>query len=123
MAEEVKEKLRKPKPEGFGSKVSIALKGHAVSLETRRKMSEKARGRIQSIEHRKKNSEANSGEKNGNYGRKHTDAEREMMSQSRKGKGKGNKNGSGPIRKIGCEICGRLIAVNRMWYHLKFCGE
>jgi hypothetical protein len=37
MSEETKEKLRKPKPDGFGSKVSSGLMGHEVSIETRKK--------------------------------------------------------------------------------------
>jgi hypothetical protein len=123
MSEEMKDKLRKPKPEGFGSKVSSGLMGHEVSIESRRKMSEAGKGKIQSIEHRKKNSDANSGERNGNYGRKHTASECEAMRQNRKGKGIGNRNGSGPKPKVECRHCGRLIGVNRMWYHLKFCEE
>jgi hypothetical protein len=86
-------------------------------------MSETGIGRIQSIEHRKKNSEANSGEKNGNYGRLHTDEERIRMSQNRKGKGMGERKRSGPFPKIECELCGRFIGSNRLWYHLKFCKE
>lgn len=123
MSEEIKEKLRKPKSDGFGEKVSKSLTGHRHSNESKLKMSQNRSKEPLSPEHKKKISESVSGEKNGNYGRLHTQDERQRMSENRKGKGIGNKNGCGTIQKIPCDFCNRMIAKHRMWFHLKFCEE
>ena len=44
-SEETKQKLRKPKPKGFGKLISKKLKGQKRSKETKRKISEYNRGR------------------------------------------------------------------------------
>lgn len=69
------------KPEGHGEKVSKALKGRKLSIEHRRKISERQKKNV--------------GEKNYFYGRKHSEESRRKMSISRKNyllKLKDNKN-------------------------------
>jgi hypothetical protein len=63
------------------AKISAAAKN--ISPETRAKMSKSRRGRIISSETRAKLSYANRGEKNGMYGRKHTEETKKKISANR----------------------------------------
>ena len=72
------------------------------SDETLQKMSEVRKGRACSPETRRKISEANKGENNPNFGRRHTLEARQKMSDSKKGKPspkKGKKTGKNPWNK------------------------
>jgi len=60
---------------------SKANTGRKLSEEAKKRIGDKNRGKIPSMETRKKLSEACSGEKNGFYGKKHTDESKKIMSE------------------------------------------
>ena len=80
-------------------KLSIANKGRKHTEETKRKQSEwmlencPVRGTHHSEEHKAYLREINSGEKNGFYGKQHTEEKKQYWSETRKGTNVGEKNG------------------------------
>ena len=62
------------------------VKGHSVSEETRKKISEALKGRHLSEEHRRKMSEARRGKTTWNKGKHHTEETKRKMSEAKKGR-------------------------------------
>jgi hypothetical protein len=79
VSEETKEKLSKiAKEKGFG----LWMIGRKLSEEAKRKGSESRMGHITTEETKRKISEANSGEKNGMYGKTHSDEYKEKLREN-----------------------------------------
>lgn len=86
-SEEAKRKMSeshkgKPKSEEWKRKIGEGNKGKIISEETRKKLSIANKGRPCSDEAKQKLSEANKGEKNGFYGKKHTEETRQKMKEA-----------------------------------------
>lgn len=62
-----------------------------ITEETRRKIGNASKGRVQSLEARRKNSEANSGKNNAMYGKTHSPEARKKISDAAKGRTSPNK--------------------------------
>ncbi len=81
-----------PRTEEHNKNISKALKGHSVSLETRKKISnslmgsQNALGVKRSVETRRKISESKRGEKNPFYGKHLSEEHRRRISEANKGK-------------------------------------
>lgn len=71
--------------------ISNALKGHKHSEESKKKMSEKAIGRVVSEETKQKYRQTRMGLKNGFYNKKHSEESKKKMSDSLKGRTPWNK--------------------------------
>lgn len=69
------------RPPETGRKISAARMGHIVSEDTRRKLSLKNKGRKPTVEQLKNLSQAVSGEKNGFFGKKHSDKIKKQLSK------------------------------------------
>ena len=104
---------------------SKAMKGHLVSEETRKKISESQKGKLFSEEHKKKLSEAQKGNKN-SLGKKRSEETKNKLSEVHKGRPGPNKGKhlSEEIKnKISQTLKGKLVGDKNPFYGKKHLDE